>query len=97
MKKESMKVGIFAVLVMIVGWNYQQSKQSVELSGLAMANVEALAGPEGEGQSKRYITDEIQSMEILEDGIKTTYYRHCSYGGSQYCVTGTWTGFTPKK
>ena len=28
------------------GWNYQQNKQSVELSDLALENIEALADPE---------------------------------------------------
>ena len=30
-------------LAAVTGWNYQQSKQNVELSDLALENVEALA------------------------------------------------------
>lgn len=37
--------------VAIAGWNYQQNKE-VELSDLAMANVEALASGEGSGNCK---------------------------------------------
>lgn len=52
--------------------------------------------PEGSEKSDRVITDEIKSMEVFNYGIKTTYYRHCSYGGSYYCVSGTWSDFTPR-
>ena len=33
-------------LAAVTGWNYQQSKQNVELSDLALENVEALASGE---------------------------------------------------
>ena len=33
-------------LAAVAGWNYQQSKQNVELSDLALENVEALASGE---------------------------------------------------
>ncbi|WP_456087610.1 NVEALA domain-containing protein [Parabacteroides sp.] len=37
----------FAAIAAVAGWNYQQNKQSVELSDLALANIEALASGEG--------------------------------------------------
>lgn len=96
MKKKIFGVALIAAIAVTAGWNFNQNKNEVELSDLALANVEALASPEGSGQSNRVITDEIKSMEVLSYGIKTTYYRHCSYGGSQYCVSGTWSDFTPR-
>lgn len=99
MKKKFLGIVAAVAVVAIAGVNYLQMNQSVELSDLALANVEALANPEGPtgtGQSNRVITDEIRSMEVLSYGIKTTYYRHCSYGGSSYCVSGTWSDFTPR-
>lgn len=46
MKKIIFTVAIIATAA-IAGWNYQQNKQSVELSDLALENVEALARDEG--------------------------------------------------
>ena len=42
MKKALYAVAVIATIA-IAGWNYQQNKQSVELSDLALENVEALA------------------------------------------------------
>ena len=36
-------IAFAAIAAAAAGWNYQQNKQSVELSDLALANVEALA------------------------------------------------------
>ena len=41
----------FVAIAAAAGWNYQQNKQSVELSDLVLANVEALAQSEGSGSS----------------------------------------------
>ena len=46
MRKKIFGAVLIAVMAVAAGWNYQQNKQSVELSDLAMANVEALADPE---------------------------------------------------
>ena len=45
MKKIILSVALIATAA-IAGWNYQQNKQSVELSDLAMENIEALADNE---------------------------------------------------
>lgn len=45
-KKVMGVIGVVAVCA-VAGWNYQQSEQEVELSDLALANVEALAIGEG--------------------------------------------------
>ena len=46
MKKKIFGVAIIATMAVAVGWNFNQSKNEVELSDLALANVEALAGCE---------------------------------------------------
>ena len=46
MRKKIFGAVLIAAMAVAAGWNYQQNKQSVELSDLAMANVEALADPE---------------------------------------------------
>ncbi len=48
MKKIILAVAVVATAA-IAGWNYQQSQQSVELSDLALENVEALARGENIG------------------------------------------------
>ena len=46
MKKKILNVIVFAAIAVAVSWNYQQNKQSVELSDLALENIKALAKPE---------------------------------------------------
>lgn len=46
MRKKIFGAVLIAAMAVAAGWNYQQNKQSVDLSDLAMANVEALADPE---------------------------------------------------
>ena len=74
-----MKKVVFAVVAVAVvaaaGWSYQQSKQSVELSDLAMENVEAWATGESDYNQKiweRYYREE-------GDGY------NCTKGGSETC------------
>ena len=52
MKKKIMYAVACVTLAVVAGWNYQQSKQNVELSDLALENVEALASGEGSGSCK---------------------------------------------
>lgn len=52
MKKALYTVAVIAT-VAIAGWNYQQNKE-VELSDLAMANVEALARNEGSSDCQNF-------------------------------------------
>lgn len=73
MKKILYSIAVIAT-VAIVGWNYRQNKE-VELSDLAMENVEALASGEGDYNQK----------------IWERYYRpegdgyNCTKGGSETC------------
>ena len=50
MKKKIFSIVAAVAVVAAAGWSYQQSKQSVELSDLAMENVEALASSEASGR-----------------------------------------------
>lgn len=43
MKKKIVGVAIIAAMAVAAGWNFNQSKNEVELSDLALANIEALA------------------------------------------------------
>ena len=46
MKKKIFGVALIAAMALAAGWNFNQSKNEVELSDLALANVEALASGE---------------------------------------------------
>jgi hypothetical protein len=46
MRKKTLSVVIIAAVAIVAGWNYQQSENEMELSDLALANVEALADGE---------------------------------------------------
>lgn len=48
MKKRILSATIIAAVAIVAGWNYQQSENEMELSDLALANVEALAQSEGD-------------------------------------------------
>lgn len=41
-----MALSLFVAIAVAAGWNYQQNTNEVELSNLALENVEALADPE---------------------------------------------------
>ncbi|MCS2427782.1 NVEALA domain-containing protein [Parabacteroides goldsteinii] len=99
MKKKIFGAVLITAMAVTAGWNFNQSKNETQLSDLALANVEALANPEGPGGPTFYnrrIVDEITSMEFLEIGVKTTYKRSCPGGGSDACSSGTWSDFTPR-
>ena len=52
MGKKIIGVIAFAAIAVAAGWNYQQNKQDVELSDLALENIEALARNEGGKNNK---------------------------------------------
>ena len=50
MKKRILGTALLVAIAVAAGWNYQQNKQDVQLSDLALKNVEALAsGESGRG------------------------------------------------
>ena len=48
MKKKMLGIIAFAAIAVVAGWNYTQNMNNVNLSDLALENVEALAGGEVE-------------------------------------------------
>ena len=68
MGKKIIGVIAFAAIAVAAGWNYQQNKQEVELSDLALENVEALA----RGESANHRCDDFTTMTSLSNGH--TYY-----------------------
>ena len=50
MKKKIFGAVLIAAMALAASWNFNQSKNDVKLSGLALANVEALAFNEGSGE-----------------------------------------------
>jgi hypothetical protein len=47
MKKKMLGIIAFAAIAAVAGWNYNQNMNNVNLSDLALENVEALASGEG--------------------------------------------------
>lgn len=74
MGKKIFGVIAFVAIAAAAGWNYQQNKNEVELSDLALENVEALASGEvGSG----YCTNPGYACIInFTDGTSTTIWNH---------------------
>lgn len=53
MKKKIFGIALIAIMALAAGWNFTQSKNTVKLSELALANVEALARGEGDPNEGR--------------------------------------------
>lgn len=89
MKKNILGAAIVAAMALAASWNYNQSKNEVELSDLALANVEALANPEGVhgGGGVANTKCPIWNIKYSESWSGTTV--DCSTGGSYKCATGT--------
>ena len=65
MKKKIFGVALIAAMALAAGWNFNQSKNEVELSDLALANVEALARYEGQNDS----CTEFSSFRCISNGV----------------------------
>ena len=68
MKKRILGAALLVAIAVAAGWNYQQNKQDVQLSDLALENVEALA----RGESADHRCDDFTTMTCLSNGH--TYY-----------------------
>ena len=74
MKKKILSTAIIATVAIVAGWNYQQSENEMELSDLALANVEALAQSEGDYQEKiweRYYREDNTGYNCIKTGSET--------------------------
>ena len=65
MKKKIFGVALIAAMALAAGWNLKKRKNEVELSDLALANVEALA--RYEGQNDR--CTEFSSFRCISNGV----------------------------
>lgn len=80
MKKKFIYTVACVALAAVAGWNYQQSKQNVELSDLALENVEALASGETYPGCNWYVT------YGWNGNYGNTYMQKvCTSGGSNCC------------
>ena len=66
MGKKIIGVISFAAIAVAAGWNYQQNKQEVELSDLALENVEALARNEIENYYDFHLVSYSSGCKICE-------------------------------
>ena len=77
MKKKILYAVACVALAAIAGWNYQQSKQNVELSDLALENVEALASGEGSGSCNWATREVAAGWEAICISGGPGYSCHC--------------------
>ena len=74
MGKKIIGVIAFATIAVAAGWNYQQNKQEVELSDLALANINALADNESSSHCERLCYYWPSTYCVLET---STSYIYC--------------------
>lgn len=65
MKRKILSAALFVAIAVAAGWNVNQSENEVTLSELGLANVEALANPEGAGDK----CDNFSSMSCNSGGV----------------------------
>ena len=80
MKKKIFSVAIVAAIALGAGWNVMQSENDMNLSDLALSNVEALADGLPECKYNRHFS--VQGR--ISDGTMVVVLS-CSPGGSSYC------------
>ena len=77
MKKNFLKYGFAVAFALVAGYGVYASQQKVEMSDLAMANVEALASGESGGYTK--------SSGQCPDPVWYKRWVSCKSGGSEEC------------
>lgn len=91
MKGKFVKIAFVVAIVVVSGINVFNAQKSEALSGVVLANVEALALPEITFEN-RTPSDTYKSLELLGGGCtRITYERLCAYGGSSTCTQGVFT------
>lgn len=76
MKKNIFGVALIAAMAVAAGWNFNQSKNEVNLSDLALTNVEALAS--GESSGGWCANSGYGCIIRYSDGTSTTLWGHWS-------------------
>ena len=99
MKKKIFGAALIAAMAITAGWNFNQSKNEIELSNLALANVEALANTEdnpwylwpAQGTTRDEWAEEKECTEGINLGIYYVEWKGtriiCHDGGTQNCTT----------
>ena len=86
-----MKVAFVAAVALVSGINvYNSRKSEVRLSGVAMANVEALADNEGLKPGIYNVYDEVTTFSVDGNPYKKTIVRDCEEGGQHECRSGNY-------
>lgn len=81
MKKKILGAVLIAAMVLAASWNFNQSKNEMELSDLALANVEALARGE---DSYKLASEVYHSVSVGSDGSPVHTYV-CPEGTPYLC------------
>ena len=70
----------FAAIATVAGWNYNQNKQNVVLSDLALANIEALARWEDPNEARGF------EKKYCKDSYGTVYAARCCRSASSTSI-----------
>ncbi|MDY3268216.1 MAG: NVEALA domain-containing protein [Phocaeicola sp.] len=83
MKKRILKIVFASAFVLVAGYSVYASQQNAEMSDLALANVEALAGGESSGSCR---------WKRVKDNYGCTYHVCVSNGDGDICACGSTNG-----
>lgn len=95
MKKKILSAAFTVVIMAIAGYNVYVNQMKSDLSGMALANIEALANPEGNVTTKYVKNINIKDLGKEEDCIDDyvhhilTYHVDCMGEGNLPCQEGT--------
>jgi hypothetical protein len=81
MKKKMLGIIAFAAIAAVAGWNYNQNMNNVNLSDLALENVEALASGEGGGACDGCSDIGWGTSKILECDCNYDHFSCCNRWG----------------
>lgn len=98
MRRKIFGAALIAAMAIIAGWSFNQSKNKMELSVLALANVEALANNENpwylwpaQGTTRDEWAETKECTEGINLGIYYVEWKGtriiCHDGGTQNCTT----------
>ena len=74
-----------AAVAATAGWNFSQSQKEVELSDLALANVEALARYEGQGDACTEFTTMTCTSVVTDNWGNTSVHTYYNMFASDAC------------
>ncbi|MDR1091781.1 MAG: NVEALA domain-containing protein [Prevotella sp.] len=80
MKKKIVSIAFVAAIAVAAAWNFTQNNAEIDLSDLALANVEMLAYGEGGGP----LYPGYAEVKHYREGFDI--YAHCTGNGYLYCI-----------